>query len=212
MKNKLKIAIQKKGHLREESIDFLLSLGLNFDYTEKTLSTNCQKTNAEIIFLRDDDIPKYLNEGLIDFGIIGKDVIEEREESIKTNKTLGFSKCELVIASPQNSQIKKIEDLQNKVIATSYPNILKKYLKEKKIYSKVIYLSGSVEIAPKMGLADLICDITQTGRSLKENKLQIIEVILESEAVLIESPINKSQKNNIFEKIEKYANRKSQTI
>ncbi|MBU2542335.1 ATP phosphoribosyltransferase [Patescibacteria group bacterium] len=212
MQTNLKIAIQKKGHLRNQSIIFLRSLGFDFDNDTTILSSKCSKTGIEVIFLRDDDIPKYLNKGLVDFGIIGKDVIEETKETIKTTKPLGFSKCKLVIAVPKNSNINNKILLQNKTIATTYPNVLRKYLKENNIYAKVIYLSGSVEIAPKLKLSDLICDITQTGNSLKQNNLRIIETILESEAVLIESPVENSQKNILLDKLEQYENCKSKTI
>lgn len=206
MQPTIKIAIQKKGHLRDESINFLNLLGFNFDTTQKTLSTTCSDTGIEIIFLRDDDIPKYINKGLVDFGIIGKDIIEEKREAIKITRPLGFSKCKLVIAVPENNNTKNILFLENKTIATSYPNILRKYLKEKNIYSQVVYISGSVEIAPRLKLSDLICDITQTGTSLKENKLKIIDTILESEAVLIESPFKNLEKQKFLKLIEIYEN------
>lgn len=209
MKNTVKIAIQKKGHLREESIKFLNSLGIVFAPSEKTLSTVCTDDNIEIIFLRDDDIPKYVNSGLVDFGILGKDLIEEKTETINAIQELNFSKCKIVIAVPQNSGLENVRQLQNKILATSYPNLLQKYLKQKNIFCQIVYLFGSVEIAPRLGLADAICDITQTGKSLRENNLTAIDTILESEAVLIESPFNNPNKQIILNKLKQYENRLS---
>lgn len=206
MENTVKIAIQKKGHLREESIRFLNSLGITFTPSEKTLSTVCADSNIEIIFLRDDDIPKYVNSGLVDFGILGKDLIEERTETINAIKELGFSKCKIVVAVPQDGALKNTRQLQNKTIATSYPNLLQKYLKKNNIFCQVVYLSGSVEIAPRLKLSDAICDITQTGKSLKENNLITIDTILESEAVLIESPFSNPNKQIVLNKLKQYEN------
>ncbi|MBI5254553.1 ATP phosphoribosyltransferase [Candidatus Falkowbacteria bacterium] len=207
MENTVKIAIQKKGHLRGESVRFLNSLGIIFAQSEKTLSTVCADGNIEIIFLRDDDIPKYVNSGLVDFGILGKDVIEEKTETINVIKKLDFSKCRIVIAVPQNSGLKDIKQLQNKILATSYPNLLQKYLKQNNVFCQIVYLSGSVEIAPRLKLADAICDITQTGKSLVENNLTAIDTILESEAVLIESPFDNPNKQILLNKLKKYGNR-----
>ena len=131
MEDTVKIAIQKKGHLREESVRFLNSLGITFTPSEKTLSAVSPDGNIEIIFLRDDDIPKYVNGGLVDFGILGKDVIEEKTETINAIQELNFSKCKMVIAVPQNSGLENVKQLQNKILATSYPNLLQKYLKQK---------------------------------------------------------------------------------
>jgi len=149
----LKIAIQKKGHLRDDSLVFLSSLGIECQQKNDELITLCPNTNIEIIFLRDDDIPNYINNNLIDFGIIGNDVIEENSNITKIVRKLGFSKCSLVMASPINSRIKKVNDLQGKKIATSYPNILNKFLNDNNITSTIIEVSGSVEVAPKLNLA-----------------------------------------------------------
>lgn len=190
----LKIAIQKKGHLRDESILFLNSLGIICQQEKNQLITKCPNTNIEIIFLRDDDIPNYINNNLIDFGIIGKDIIEEGCNSTKTVKNLGFSKCQLVMAKPKYSNINNIGDLEGKKIATSYPNILQKYLVKNNIQSTIIQVSGSVEVAPRLNLADAVCDLTQTGNTLRECELEQFALVINSEAVLIESPNDKPEK------------------
>ena len=202
----MKIAIQKKGHLRDESISFLNSLGITCQQEKNQLITKCPNTNIEIIFLRDDDIPNYVNSNLIDFGIIGEDVIKENNNNTKIVKKLGFSKCQLVMASPKDSKIKKISDLQNKRIATSYPNILKNFLDKNNIQSTIIQVSGSVEVAPRLNLADAVCDLTQTGNTLRECGLEQFSLVINSEAVLIQSPNIKPEKQRLIDKIKIYAN------
>ena len=204
--NNLKIAIQKKGHLRDESITFLNSLGIACGQEKNQLITKCPNTNIEIVFLRDDDIPNYVNNNLIDFGIIGEDVIQENNNNTKIVKRLDFSKCKLVMASPMKSSIKKICDLQNKRIATSYPNILKKFLDVNNIQSTIIQVSGSVEVAPRLNLADAVCDLTQTGNTLRECGLEQFSLVINSQAVLIQSPNTKLEKQIFLDKIKLYEN------
>lgn len=202
----LKIAIQKKGHLRDESVSFLNSLGIIFQQKNNELITKCPDNNTEIIFLRDDDIPNYINKNLIDFGIIGEDIIKENNNQTKIIKKLGFSKCSLVLASPQDSDIKNINNLQGKRIATSYPNILKKFLINNKIKSTIIQVSGSVEVAPKLNLADAVCDLTQTGNTLKQCDLKPFAAVFKSEAVLIQNSLIKPEKQRFLNRVTQYAN------
>lgn len=202
----LKIAIQKKGHLRDESIIFLNSLGITCAQDKNQLITKCPNTNIEIIFLRDDDIPNYINNNLIDFGIIGKDVIEESNNTTKIVKNLGFSKCKLILASPDDGIIRSVADLQGKKIATSYPNILRKFLMKNGINSIIIEVSGSVEVAPKLNLADAVCDLTQTGKTLKQCQLIQFKTIFKSEAVLVESPSLRPEKQKFLKLIKQYEN------
>ncbi len=210
MKN-LSIAIQKKGHLKDESLIFLESLGIQYDQNQGLITT-CPKTNIDIILLRDDDIPNYVNNNLIDFGIIGEDVIKERDDRVKIVRKLGFSKCKLILASPKKGTIKNIQDLQNKKIATSYPNILKKFLDKNGVRSTIIQVSGSTEIAPQLNLADAVCDLTQTGNTLRECGLEQFSLVTKSEAVLIQSPTNKLNKQSLLEKIRQYENNTISTI
>jgi ATP phosphoribosyltransferase len=141
--------------------------------------------DIEPLLVRNSDIPVYVNYGIADFGIVGENVLLEQNCKLKIVKKLGFGKCSLIIAAP-----KGVKDLFEERIATSYPNTLRKYLRKKKINASIIKINGSVEICPALGLCDAVCDITQTGKTLKENKLKIIEKVLDSQAVLIKSPNN----------------------
>lgn len=151
---------------------------------------------VETILVRNSDIPVYVGSGVADFGIVGENILFEQECRLPVITKLGFGKCSLVIAAP-----KKIKDLSEERIATSYPNTLKKYLKQNKINASIIKINGSVEICPGLGLCDAICDITQSGRTLKENRLKVIEKIMDSEAVLISSPNLSQDKRTKFEKL-----------
>lgn len=146
--------------------------------------------------VRNSDIPVYVGDGVADFGIVGENVLIEQECRLPMVKKLGFGKCSLVIAAP-----KMIKDLSEERIATSYPNTLKKYLREKKINASIIKINGSVEICPGLGLSDAICDITQTGQTLRKNGLKVVEKILDSEAVLVSSPFTSKEKAIKFEKL-----------
>lgn len=196
MKNKkIKIAIQKKGRLSNPSKEFLMSLGLKFPMNTKKLTLQCKNMPISLVKVRDDDIPKYVSEGAVDFGIVGLDVVKEMEKKVKIIKKLGFSKCQMVIAVPRISDIRKIKDLEGKKIATSYPNILRTFLRKNQIRAKIVVVKGSVELAPYLKTADAVCDITQTGTTLKAFNLIPFKTILRSQAVLIESPnINPNKK------------------
>jgi ATP phosphoribosyltransferase len=186
--NYLKIAIQRKGRLSNPSKQFLASLGLKFSFDEKKLAIKCENEPVSLINVRDNDIPKYVSESIVDYGIVGLDVVEESGKKVKVKKKLNFCKCKMVIAVPANSAIKSVKDLAGKRIATSYPNILGDFLKRNGIKSKIIFVQGSVELAPYLQAADAVCDITETGRTLKEFNLTPIKTILKSQAVLIASP------------------------
>ncbi|EKD64291.1 MAG: ATP phosphoribosyltransferase [uncultured bacterium] len=183
----IRIAIQNKGRLKEESVEFLKSFGLKILNSDRGLIGKCEGQNVEILYVRHGDIPVYVQSGAADFGIVGANVLNERKFYVKKNKSLGFGKCKLVIAVPKNSGIKTISDLEGERIATSYPNSLKRFLKENEINASIIEVRGSVEISPLLGLSDAICDITQTGETLKENGLKKIIDIFESEACLIQN-------------------------
>ncbi len=183
--NKLKIAIQKKGRLYEKSIQLIYECGIRFDNGTDTLKLAAQNFPCELFFLRDDDIPKYVEEGVADIGIVGLNTVLEENKQLEIIKKLGFSKCRLSIAVLKQDDYKGVQSLQNMRIATSYPNILRKYLDESKVEAYIEQISGSVEIAPNIGLSDAICDIVSTGSTLMSNGLKEVEVLLKSEAVLI---------------------------
>jgi ATP phosphoribosyltransferase len=181
----LKLALQKKGRLSDRSIELLKHCGLDIETYSERLMVTVRNYNVDLLFLRDDDIPEYVQDGVADIGIVGEDVVYEKQSDIIVSEKLGFGRCRLMIAAPNDNVPEKPSDLKGKTIATSYPNILKKYLAENKIDSKVIEISGSVEIAPSLGVADLICDIVSTGTTLMMNKLKKSFTVFESEAVLI---------------------------
>jgi ATP phosphoribosyltransferase len=183
----LKIAIQKSGRLNEKSVELLKNCGLNFENYKSSLISPVSNFPLEILFLRDDDIPEYVQDGIADLGIVGENVIEETEVEVSYLQRLGFGKCSLKIAVPNNSDINTLADLNGRAIATTYPAILGKFLKEQNITSDIRTISGSVEISPGLGLSDAICDLVSTGGTLKSNGLKPFADVMSSEAVLIGS-------------------------
>jgi len=181
----LKIAIQKSGRLNEKSVELLKNCGLNFENYKSSLISPVSNFPLEILFLRDDDIPEYVQDGIADLGIVGENVIEETEVKVNYLQRLGFGKCSLKIAVPNNNSITKLEQLNGKSIATTYPVILGKFLKKEGIEADIRTISGSVEISPGLGLADAICDLVSTGGTLKSNGLVPFSDVMSSEAVLI---------------------------
>ncbi|SEM19868.1 ATP phosphoribosyltransferase [bacterium A37T11] len=182
---KLKIAIQKSGRLNEKSVELLKNCGLGFENYKSSLITSAANFPLEILFLRDDDIPEYVQDGIADLGIVGENVIMETNADVTYLQRLGFGKCSLKIAIPNNSPITTLEDLNGKAIATSYPVILQKFLDEQQISADIRTISGSVEISPGLGLSDAIFDIVSTGGTLKSNGLKPFTDVISSEAILI---------------------------
>jgi ATP phosphoribosyltransferase len=183
----LKIAIQKSGRLNEKSVELLKNCGLNFENYKSSLISPVSNFPLEILFLRDDDIPEYVQDGIADLGIVGENVIQETEVEVSYLQKLGFGKCSLKIAVPNNNTIENLQQLNGKSIATTYPVILGKYLKKQGITSDIRTISGSVEISPGLGLSDAICDLVSTGGTLKSNGLVPFADVMTSEAVLIGS-------------------------
>jgi ATP phosphoribosyltransferase len=183
----LKIAIQKSGRLNEKSVEILKNCGLSFENYKSSLISTVTNFPLEILFLRDDDIPEYVQDGIADLGIVGENVIIEAGADVSYLQPLGFGKCTLKIAVKSDSQISEITQLNGKAIATSYPVILEKYLKENNVNAQIRTISGSVEIGPGLGLSDAIFDIVSTGGTLKSNNLKPFKNVMESEAVLIAS-------------------------
>ncbi len=181
----LKIAIQKSGRLNEKSVELLKNCGLNFENYKSSLISPVSNFPLEILFLRDDDIPEYVQDGIADLGIVGENVIQETEVQVNYLQRLGFGKCSLKIAVTNNSDISSLSDLNGKSIATSYPAILGNFLKQNQIEADIRTISGSVEISPGLGLSDAICDLVSTGGTLKSNGLKPFADVMSSEAVLI---------------------------
>jgi len=181
----LKIAIQKSGRLNEKSVEILKNCGLSFENYKSSLISTVTNFPLEILFLRDDDIPEYVQDGIADLGIVGENVIIEAGADVSYLQPLGFGKCTLKIAVQTSSTITELSELNGKAIATSYPVILDKYLKENNVDAQIRNISGSVEIGPGLGLSDAIFDIVSTGGTLKSNGLKPFKSVMDSEAVLI---------------------------
>lgn len=181
----LRLAIQKKGRLSEKSLELLKLCGLDIETYSERLVVSARNYKLDLLFLRDDDIPEYVQDGVADIGIVGEDVVFERGSNVIIEEKLGFGRCRLMIAAPDENLPDSVEDLNGRTIATSYPNILGVFLKANNIKAKIIEISGSVEIAPSLGVADCICDIVSTGTTLMMNKLKKSFQVFDSEAVLI---------------------------
>lgn len=186
---KLKIALQKSGRLSDESHKLLKKCGISFSNGLGKLRTEATNFPLEIFFLRDDDIPEYVADGVADIGIVGENIIFEDKREVEIIEKLGFGKCRLSLAVPKNFEYESVKDLVGKRIATSYPNILRTFFTENNVATEIHTISGSVEIAPSIGLADAVCDLVSSGSTLFTNGLREVETVLQSEAVLI------SQKN-----------------
>lgn len=199
--DRLRIAIQKSGRLQEGSLSLLKESGLVFSNGREQLKTQVRNFPAEILFLRDDDIPQYIEDHVADVGIIGENVRLEKGKSNDLIKRLDFAKCRLSMAVPKAEGYTGINFFQGKNIATSYPSIVSEFLKRNKITAGIHEISGSVEIAPGIGLADAICDIVSTGSTLLSNGLKEVEVVLQSEAVLVADPELSETKRTILEKL-----------
>jgi len=186
MKSKnLKLAIQKNGRLTEDAISFLRSSGLQFENYKQKLFSSCKNFPLEIVYVRDDDIPDYVESGAVDLGIVGQNILNESNKDVKNIINLNFGICSLSIAIPKNSNIKVIKQLINARIFTSYPNSAEKYFKKKNIQVNILAVSGSVEITPALGIADAIVDLVATGQTLALNNLKVFEKIYDSQATLI---------------------------
>lgn len=182
---KLKIALQKSGKLAEGSTALLRKCGIGFSNGLGKLRTEAADFPLEIFFLRDDDIPNYVADGVADVGIVGENVIAEDPKPVETIDRLGFGRCRLSIAVPKGIEYNGISDLRGKRIATSYPKILADFFSSRSITADIHMISGSVEIAPSIGLADAVCDLVSSGSTLFSNGLREVETVMNSEAVLI---------------------------
>lgn len=198
--SKLKIAIQKSGRLYEESLQLLKDCGIFVNNGKDQLKVSVDNFPMEIMYLRNSDIPQYLEDGVVDVAILGENLLIEKGKNITTIQKLGFSKCRVSLAVPKEVETDEISYFQGKKIATSYPNTLKSFLEKKGIASDIHVISGSVEIAPNIGLADGICDIVSSGSTLFKNGLRETVTLLKSEAVLAQTPQLSTEKEAILEK------------
>ncbi len=201
MNTLLRIAIQKSGRLQEGSLELLKESGLSISNGKDQLKTQARNFPVEVLFLRDDDIPQYVEDQVADIGIVGENVFAEKKKDNQLIKRLDFSKCRLSMAVPRGENYTGVQWLQGKNIATSYPNIVKDFLAKHNVQAGIHEISGSVEIAPGIGLADAICDIVSTGSTLLSNGLQEVEIVMQSEAVIIASPTLSPEKQTILDKL-----------
>jgi ATP phosphoribosyltransferase len=199
--NTLKIAIQKSGRLNEDSLKILKDCGISIDNGNDQLKASASNFPLEVLFLRNSDIPQYLIDGVVDIAIVGDNILVEKGGKIDIIEKLGFSKCRVSVAVPKSFEFNKIEDLKNLRIATSYPNTTLNYFKSFNIDVDLHQISGSVEIAPNIGLADAIVDIVSSGSTLFKNNLKEVAVIMKSEAVLAVSPNISTEKQVVLDKL-----------
>ena len=199
--SKLKIAIQKNGRLSEKSLQLLNKCGIRLLNGERTLKASSQNFPIEVLFLRDDDIPQYVEQGVADVGILGENEVWEQNKNVTILKKLGFANCRLSLALPKEIQYNGVSYFNNKKIATSYPFILQQFFDENNISAEIETISGSVEIAPGIGLADGIFDIVSTGSTLQINGLKEVETVAKSEAVLISNRSLNAEKEDILNQL-----------
>lgn len=198
---KLKIAVQRAGRLSESSIDLLRKCDVGFDNGLGKLKSVAYNFPLEILFLRDDDIPQYIEDGVADVGIVGENVLAERNCGLERVEKLGYGNCRLALAVPRTLEYRSIADLDGKRIATSYPRILTEFLERNAVSAEIHNISGSVEIAPSIGLADAVCDLVSSGNTLFTNGLQEVETVMTSEAVLIAPPALDSEASDILQSL-----------
>jgi len=199
---KIRIAIQKSGRLNEDSLQILKDCGISIDNGKDQLKASSRNFPMEVFYLRNGDIPQYLRDGVVDIAIIGENVLVEKGEDITIAERLGFSKCKVSLAVPKSFKYTSVKDFEGKRIATSYPNTVSNYLAEKGVNVDLHIISGSVEIAPNIGLADGICDIVSSGSTLFKNNLKEVEIMLTSEAVLAISPKISEERTLLLRKLQ----------
>lgn len=201
MEGILKIAVQTKGRLNEDSLKLIDEAGIKLPLSSRKLISTASNFPLEALFLRDDDIPQAVAMGVADIGVVGENEMLEKKENVVIAKRLGFSKCRLSLAIPKDDVYEGVEYFNGKKIATSYPEILRDFFKEKNICAEIHVITGSVEIAPGIGLADAIFDIVSSGSTLVSNRLKEVEVVVKSEAVLIANPTLSAEKQAILDEL-----------
>ena len=199
--SKLKIAIQKNGRLSEKSLELFKQCGISLSNGDRKLKTEARNFPIELLFLRDDDIPQYVEQGIADIGILGQNEVWEKQKTVDEILLLGFASCRLSLAIPKEEKYADLSFFEGKKIATSYPVILNQFLKSNNISAEIEEIGGSVEIAPGIGLANAIFDIVSTGSTLLMNGLKEVEVVTKSEAVLISNRNLGVEQKQILEKL-----------
>lgn len=197
----LRIAVQSKGRLYEDTMALLAEAGIKVTSSKRTLLVQSSNFPIEVLYLRDDDIPQSVATGVADLGIVGENEFEERGEQADIVRRLGFSRCRLALAIPKSTDYQGLHWFEDKKIATSYPNILRRFLDEKGVNAHIHVITGSVEISPGIGLADAIFDIVSSGSTLVSNNLREVEVVMQSEALLIGNPTLSAEKRAVLDEL-----------
>ena len=200
---RLKIAIQKSGRLTEDSLLLLRACGLEFEFQKQSLYSPCRNFDLDVLALRDDDIPEYVQDAVADLGIVGENIVREKGARVEAILKLGFGHCRLSISVPQRSSIRSVKQLSRKRIATTYPATLKQFLRSEGLKAEIIELSGAVELAPTLDVADAICDIVSTGTTARVNGLRPLSTVLTSEAVLVanRTTLKNPKKKQLIERL-----------
>lgn len=198
---KLRIAIQKSGRLYEDSVQLLKECGIALRNVKDRLKTEADNFPLEVFFLRDDDIPQYVEDGVADIGIVGENVLYEKNKKAAIVEKLGFGKCRLSVAIPRSQQYEGIRSLEGKRIATSYPYLVNEFLAKNNVQAEIHEISGSVEIAPGIGLADVVADLVSSGSTLLMNGLKEVEVLLQSQAVLVRNNNLDAEQQKLLDKL-----------
>jgi len=185
---RLKIAVQKDGRISDDSFALLKAMGFDFEVRSRSLFSPCRNFPLDILSVRDDDIPEYVQDGVSDFGIVGENITAEKDSRVEIVDRLGFGKCQLAICAPKAGPIKDVPSLRGARIATSYPRTVKRFLEANKIEASIVEISGSVEITPALNVSDATCDIISTGSTARVNGLEVVHTVMTSEAILIGNP------------------------
>lgn len=197
----LRVAIQKSGRLNSDSVKLVQQCGIRITRADNKLKAPAHNFPIELLYLRDDDIPEYVGDGVADIGIVGENLITEKQRSVEILRHLGFATCRLSLAIPRDTEYRGINDLNGTTIATTYPNSLRQFLDSNGITASIREIRGSAEIAPSIGLADVVCDLVSSGSTLISNGLKEIETVLKSEAVLVRGTSLPEQKQQILDKL-----------
>jgi ATP phosphoribosyltransferase len=198
---KLKLAIQKSGRLHEDSMRLLQECGIDISNGVNKLKTEAVNFPLEVFFLRDDDIPQYVEDAVADIGIVGENVVYEKNKSVEVVDMLGFARCRLSLAVARGDHYENVRFLEGKRIATSYPSLVRQFLEKNHINAEIHEISGSVEIAPGIGLSDAICDLVSSGSTLLTNGLKEVETVLQSQAILIRHRRFNSEQQRLLDKL-----------
>ena len=201
--DRIRIALQNKGRLTTESGELLRHAGLEFEAHDRRLLAPCRNFDLDILFVRDDDIPEYVQDGVVDLGIVGLNAVLEAGAEVESLRSLGFGYCSLVIAVPKGSPVTDVAELAGARIATAYPNSLRRYLAERDVKVEIVEIHGGAEVAPALNVCEAICDLTSTGSTLRLNDLRPLETIYESQSVLIANPtsLNDAARSELIERL-----------